>query len=270
VRFLALLCCAILAPAAVAAQEEPVETPIGVPSPAETPISVPSPIPVGFLVAWKPTLLSLRVDSGAGSEFGSDKLQLLRGLGRWTTTMFGERLMARAELEGGQFQSDPQGSTLGTNGVDLTARLLGGTATRISPGFIITASAGLITRYQWGAAEGGAPRIGMFGLSSNIELEYRVAPLITISAYLEGALTPWPYAAEKDLGDLSDASEFRLRFQVSLDVSSNAAVDLGYDFTRWHATFSGSTVNSSSGLADQALLLEAREHAITFGIRWKP
>jgi hypothetical protein len=250
----------MIASPVLAAPEEPVETPI----------SVPSPVPVGFLVAWKPTVLSLRVDSGAGSQFGSDKIQLLRGLGRWTTTLFGEKLMARAEIEGGQFQSDTQGTRLGSDGVDLTARVLGGMATRISPGFVITASAGPITRYQWGAAPGGAPRIGVFGLSSNIELEYRVAPLLTISGYLEGALTPLPYAAQRDLGDLSDASEFRLRLQVSLDVSPGTAVDFGYDFTRWHASFSGSNVLNPAGSPDQALLLEAREHAITFGIRWKP
>ena len=224
----------------------------------ETPIVVPSPVPVGFLVAWKPTLLSVRADSGAGSQFGSDKLQLLRGLGRWTTTLFGEKLMARAEIEGGQFQSDTQGTRLGSDGVDLTARFLFGTATRILPGFTVTASAGPITRYQWGAAHGGAPRIGMLGISSNIELEYRVAPLLTISGYLEGALAPLPYAAQ------------RLRLQVSLDVSSGAAVDFGYDFTRWHASFSGSNVLNPVAGADQAFLLEAREHAITFGIRWKP
>lgn len=256
---LALLCALLAAPAA--AQEPP----------AEVPIAVPSPVPVGFLVAWKPTVLSLRVDGGAGgAQFGSDKIQLLRGLGRWTTTMFDEKLMARAELEGGQFQSDTQGTQLGSDGVDLTARLLGGTATRISPGFTITASAGPIVRYQWGAAHGGAPRIGMFGLSSNIEAEYRLAPLFTVSGYLEGALAPLPFAAQKNLGDLSDSSEFRLRVQLSFDVSPGTAVDVGYDFTRWHASFSGSSVLDPSGTARQALLLEAREHAITFGIRWKP
>ena len=259
-RSLAFLCSALLAAPALAAPEEP----------AETPIVVPSPIPVGFLVAWKPTLLSVRVDSGSGAQFGSDKLQLLRGLGRWTTTLFGEKLMARAEIEGGQFQSDTQGTQLGSNGVDLTARFLFGTATRILPGFTITASAGPITRYQWGAAHGGAPRIGMLGISSNIELEYRVAPLLTISGYLEGALAPLPYAAQRDLGDLSDASEFRIRLQLSLDVSPDAAVDFGYDFTRWHASFSGSNVLNPVAGANQAFLLEAREHAITFGIRWKP
>ena len=257
-RSLALLSCAVLAGPAAAAE------------PKEVPIAVPSPVPVGFLVAWKPTVLSLRVDGGAGAQFGSDKIQLLRGLGRWTTTLFDEKLMARAEIEGGQFQTDTQGTRLGSDGVDLTARFLGGTATRISQGVTITASAGPITRFQWGAAHGGAPRIGMLGISSNIEAEYRVAPLLTVSGYLEGALTPLPYASQKNLGDLSDASEFRLRVQLSLDVSPKAAVDLGYDFTRWHASFSGSNVLDPTRPADQALLLEAKEHAITFGIRWKP
>jgi hypothetical protein len=239
--------------------------------PKETPIAVPSPIPVGFLIAWKPTLLSVRIDSGAGTQFGSDKLQLLRGLGRYTTTLFDDQLMARAELEGGQFQSDTQGSNLGSNGVDLTARLLGGTATRISPGFIITASAGLITRYQWGTqAQGGAPRAGIWGLSTNIELEYRLAPLFTVSAYLEGALAPFTYAAQPNLGVLSDASEVRARLQLSVDVGPRTAIDLGYDFTRWHASFSRSSVLDPAGAADKALLLEAREHAIAFGVRWKP
>ena len=79
-------------------------------------------------------------------------------------------------------------------------------------------------------------------------------------------------AATTDLvpRDLSDASEFRLRFQVSLDVGPRTAVDFGYDFTRWHSSFSGSNVLNPAGPPDQALLLEAREHAITFGIRWKP
>ena len=258
---LTLALCVALADSAFASPDEP----------KETPIAVPSPIPVGFLIAWKPTLLSVRIDSGAGTEFGSDKLQLLRGLGRYTTTLFDDQLMARAELEGGQFQSDTQGFKLGSNGVDLTARLLGGTATRISPGFIITASAGLITRYQWGTqAQGGAPRVGVWGLSTNIELEYRLAPLFTISAYLEGALTPLTYAAQPNLGVLSDASEVRVRLQFSIDVGPRTAIDLGYDFTRWHASFSRSSVLDPTGPADKALLLEAREHAITFGVRWKP
>ena len=67
-----------------------------------------------------------------------------------------------------------------------------------------------------------------------------------------------------------DASEFRLRVQVSLDIGPGAAVDLGYDFTRWHASFAGSNVLNPASSPDQALLLEAREHALTLGIRWKP
>ena len=111
---------------------------------------------------------------------------------------------------------------------------------------------------------------GVFGITSNIELEYRLAPLLTVSGYLEGALAPIPYAVQPNLGSLSDASEFRARIQFSLDVAASAAVDIGYDFTRWHASFSKSNVLDPTGAADQALLFEDREHAITFGIRWKP
>ncbi len=265
-RSLAFACCALLASAA-AGQEPPEIPPAEAP---EIPIVVPSPVPVGFLVAWKPNLLSVRVDGGAGAQFGSDKIQLVRFLGRYTTTLFDEKLMARAELEGGEFQSDTQGTQLGSDGWDVTARFLFGTATRISQKFTITAGAGPITRYQWGVAEGGAPRIGMFGVVSNFELEYRVAPLLSVSGYLEGALTPVPYASQKNLGNLSDASEFRLRLQLSLDVSTSMSVDLGYDFTRWHQSFSESNVLNPGSPPDQALLYEAREHAITFGLRWKP
>ena len=111
---------------------------------------------------------------------------------------------------------------------------------------------------------------GTLRTSGVLELEYRLAPLLTVSGYFEGALAPFPYAAQRNLGDLSDASEIRLRLQVSVDVSPRTAVDVGYDFTRWHASFSGSSVLDPSRAADQALLLEAREHAITFGVRWKP
>ena len=254
VRLIALA----LAVSAAASAEEP----------AEVPILVPSPIPIGFLFAWKPTLLSVRLDSGQGSQFGSDKLQPLRFLGRYTTTLLGEKFLARAELEGGQFQSDRQSTErIGTDGYDLTLRLLGGTATRIAPGFIVTASAGLLTRRQWGRAVGGAPNIGLLGVTSNAEFEYRIAPLITVSAYVEGGLTPFPYGAQENLGVLSDASEFRLRMQFSLDLSPHTALDIGYDFTRWHVSFAQSSV---LGTPDQALLIEAREHALTLGLRWKP
>ena len=231
---------------------------------------MPTVIPVGFLIAWKPTIISVRIDSGAGSQFGSDTFEVLRALGRYTTTLFGEKLLARAEIEGGQFRTDSQGNQLGTNGVDLTARLLGGTATRISQGFIVTASAGLISRYQFGTeAQGGAPRIGLLGVTSNLEFEFRVAPVVNLSAFLEGGLAPLSYGAQPNLGVLQDASELRLRLQVSVDLSPKAAIDIGYDFTRWHASFSGATLRGNP-LPDQALLIEAREHAITLGVRWKP
>lgn len=259
-----LACALLLLLAAPAYAGGAVEEPI------ETPIPVPSPIPVGFLVAWKPTILSVRIDSGVGAQFGSDKFQALRGLGRYTGTFFGDKLMWRAELEGGQFQTDTQNTHIGTDGVDLTGRILGGTATRISEGFTVTASAGLLSRYQWGTqAQGGAPRLGVFGATSNVELEYRVAPILTVSFYLEGGLTPFAYGTQPNLGVLSDASEFRFRLQVSMDLSPNAAVDLGYDFTRWHGAFSGSTVLGNSA-PDQALLIEQREQALTLGFRWKP
>ena len=260
-RSLALaLCCALALPAA--ADEVPVR---------EIPIDVPSPIPVGFLIAWKPALVSVRVDSGAGSQFGSDKFQPLRFLGRYTTTAFNDKLLARAELEGGRLQTDTQGTTLGSNGADLTARLLGGIVQRISPGLNLTATAGFITRYQWGTeAQGGAPRIGIFGVASNLEVEYRIAPLLTVEAYVEGALAPLPYAAQRNLGVLSDASELKARLQLSVDIAPSAAVDFGYDFTRWHATFAASSVLDPAGSADHALLVESRDHALTIGLRWKP
>lgn len=262
-RSLALLLVVSLAAPALA-DAPPREEPI------ETPISVPSPVPVGFLIAWKPTFLSVRIDSGAGSQFGSDTFQPLRALGRYTTTLFGEKLLVRGEIEGGQFQTDTQGKHLGSDGFDITARLLGGTATRINQGFVITASAGLLTRYQRGTeAAGGAPRIGLLGVTSNLELEYRIAPLLSMALFFEGGLTPIPYGAQPNLGVLSDASEFRARLQVSVDLSPSAAIDLGYDFTRWHASFAGTTVLGNPN-PDQALLLETREHAITLGVRWKP
>lgn len=267
--FAVCLLCAVPA-AAQGVLEKRAPPPVAASEPEETPINVPSPIPVGVLLAWKPTILSVRIDSGKGSEFGSDKLQPFRALGRYTTTLFSEKLLARAEIEGGQFQSDAQGTNLGSNGFDLTARALGGTATRISQGFTVTASAGLLTRYQRGTeAAGGAPRIGLLGVTSNADFEFRVAPVLTFSVFLEGGLTPIPYGAQPNLGVLSDASEFRFRLQLSYDLTPRTAIDVGYDFTRWHASFVGSTVLGNPN-PDQALLLEAREHALTLGIRWKP
>ena len=135
----------------------------------------------------------------------------------YTTTLLGEKLLARAEIEGGQFRTDTQGASdpnavlLGSDGYDVTAHLLGGTATRIAQGFTITASAGLLTRYQRGRAASGAPSIGVFGATSNMELAFRVAPIITLSLFVEGGLAPFTYGAQRNLGDLSDASEVRTR-----------------------------------------------------------
>lgn len=261
-RFLSLL---LLFALPVAAQERPLDS-------AETPINVPSPIPVGFLLAWKPVLQSVRTDTGLGSRFGSDTWQPLRVLGRYTTTLLGEKLLARAEIEGGRFQTDSQAGLnqiTGSDGYDVTGRLLGGTAVRIGQGFVITASAGLISRYQRGRAAGGAPEIGILGLTSNMELEFRVAPVVTASLFIEGGLAPVPYAAQKNIGDLSDASEIRARAQLAFDLTRELAVDFGYEFTRWHAAFTNSTI-LSNGTADQALLIESRQHAIILGLRWKP
>jgi hypothetical protein len=237
---------------------------------AETPILVPSPIPSGFLLAWKPTVLAISVDSGQGTQFGSEKLQPLRLLGRYTTHLLHENFFGRVEMEGGTFQTDTQGPSIGSDGWDFTARFLAGSATRVTEGLIVTASAGLITRYQRGRGVSGVPSIGAFGAGSNVEIEYRLAPLFTVSGYVEGALAPFPYGAQKDLGILSDASEFRFRLQLSMDVGTNTAIDVGYDFTRWHASFSQSNLINPGTNPDKALLLEDREHALTIGIRWKP
>ncbi len=261
-RLLSLLL--LLALPAVA-EEHPIEMP-------ETPIMVGSPIPVGFLLAWKPLLQAVRTDTGVGSRFGSDNWQPLRALGRYTSTLLGEKLLVRAELEGGRFQTDTQNGLnplTGSDGYDVTGRLLGGTAVRLGQGFVVTASAGLISRYQRGRAAGGAPEIGIFGVTSNMELEFRVAPLITASLFVEGGLTPFPYAAQKDLGDLSDASEIRLRAQLAFDLTQEVAVDFGYEFTRWHASFTNSSI-LAFGTLDRALLIESRQHALILGLRWKP
>ena len=263
VRTISLLLLLLALPAV--AQERTIEAP-------ETPIPVGSPIPVGFLLAWKPLLQAVRTDSGVGSRFGSDTFQPLRVLGRYTTTLLDEKLLARAEIEGGRFQTDSQAGTnplTGSDGYDVTARLLGGTAVRINSGFVITASAGLITRYQRGRAVGGAPEIGILGVTSNMELEYRLAPLLTVSVFVEGGLAPVPYAAQKNLGDLSDASEIRARAQFAIDLTRQLAVDVGYEFTRWHASFTNSSILPDSA-GDRALLIESRQHALILGLRWKP
>jgi len=211
----------------------------------EIPIEVPDPTPVGLLLAWKPALLSVRVDSGTGAKFGSDSLQPLRGLARYTFRIREDKpFFGRVEVEGGRFETDNQG--LGSTGV------------------VLVASAGAITRYEVGRSANGAPTIGVFGLDSNIELSYRIFPTVTVSGYLEGAITPYPYLAQSNLGDLSDADEVRVRFQVSFDVSRSASMDLGYDFTRWHAVFTNASILPTT---DRALIVETREHAATFGLR---
>jgi len=253
-----LLCGAAPAFADAAAKAPPVEA-------QGVPIEVPDPTPTGLLVAWKPALLSVRVDSGSGAKFGSDSLQPLRGLLRYTMRLTEDKpFFGRVELEGGRFETE--NVQLGSTGVDWTARVLVGAATRITSGVILIASAGLITRYEVGRSQGGAPTIGIFGLDSNIELEMRLFPSITLSGYLEGAITPYPYLAQSNLGDLSDADQVRLRLQVSIDISPSAAMDFGYDFTRWHATFTNSTILNT---VDRALLVETREHAATLGFRYK-
>jgi len=131
---------------------------------------------------------------------------------------------------------------------------------------VLTAGAGVLTRYEWGRPTGGAPTIGMFGIASNLELDVRIVPAISMGFFVEGAIAPFPYLAQTNLGDLSDASEIRGRLQLSYDASPSMAIDLGYDFTRWHAAFSNATI---LGSADRALLLESRDHAATLGIRFK-
>jgi hypothetical protein len=256
----AVLLCSAPAALAEGAHDKPVA-----PEVREVPIDVPDPAPTGLLIAWKPTLLSVRVDSGQGSRFGSDSLQPLRGLARYTLRIRRDKpYFARVEVEGGRFETQNQG--LGSSGTDWTVRALVGAATRISSGVVLIASAGALTRYEVGRSATGAPTFGMFGLDSNIELSIRVLPTITLSGYLEGAIMPYPYLAQSNLGDLSDADQVRVRLQVSIDISRSAAMDFGYDFTRWHTVFTNSTILNT---VDRALLVETREHAATFGVRYR-
>jgi hypothetical protein len=268
----ALVLAPLLAPALLAAPADDREEPQAAAQPAEgdlseTPIMVPPLTPTGFLLAWKPMLLTVRVDNGSGATFGSDKLQALRFLGRYTFA-FSQRtpFVGRVELEGGEFRTDAEKGTFGSNGYDLTLRALAGASTRISPGFTVLASAGLITRYQHGFANGGAPTVGLVGVVSNMELEFLLAPNITLSIFGEGAITPYSYNAQFNIGKLSDASELRGRLQLSFDLSSNTAIDVGYDFTRWYAGFSQSTITGNLN-PDRAFLVEQRESAVTLGLR---
>lgn len=266
----ALLCCTLASAAASAAPApETAPSPLPPPDLLETPIPVPSAIPTGFLIAFKPQVLTVRIDSGKGSEFGSDKLQFGRGLLGYTTKLLDDKqFLGRVELEGGQFQSDPEGKRLGTDGYDVALRLLGGAATRISQGITLIASAGLLTRYQRGRAVGGAPEIGLWGAVTNLEVTVRVYPSITLGFFVEGGLTPLPYLSESRLGVLSDASELRLRAQVTFHLYKDISLDVGYDFTRWHASFVGTTLLGNEK-PDQALLIESRQHALLFGLLFK-
>src|SRR4030088_1369133 len=208
-----------------------------------------------------------RCASTRGAVWGSEpaSCRRRRGRGRYTMRLIAEKpFFGRFELEGGRFETQNQG--LGSTGLDWTGRVLAGAATRITSGVILIASAGLVTRYEVGRSRGGAPTIGIFGIDSNIELEMRLFPTITLSGYLEGAITPWPYLAQSNLGDLSDADQVRVRLQLSIAVSRSATMEFGYDLPRWHSTFTNSTI---LGTVDRALLVETREHAATFGLRYK-
>ena len=257
VLLLALALCA--APAALADRAPP-------PDLREVPIEIPDPTPTGLLLAWKPTVLSVRLDtSTGGSKFGSESFEPGRGLARFTFQLLGNKpFFGRVEVEGGQVKTSE--ARLGSSGADITGRFLAGAATRITSGVVLTAGAGMLTRYEWGRPTGGVPTVGMFGVASNLELDVRLLPAISVGFFVEGAIAPFPYLAQTNLGDLSDSSEFRGRIQFSYDVSPSMAIDVGYDFTRWHAAFTNSTIVNST---DRALLIESRDHAATLGIRFK-
>src|SRR5207248_9957590 len=95
--------------------------------------------------------------------------------------------------------------------------------------------------------------------------ECRLAPLPPLSACADAAFSPSPAAAAARLGLRSASRQFPARLQLSMDLAASSAIDVGYDFTRWHAAFTQSTFTS-----DGALLITAREHALTVGFRWKP
>ena len=59
------------------------------------------------------------------------------------------------------------------------------------------------------------------------------------------------HPAQANLGNLSDASELRARLQFSVDLSPTLIFDLGYDFTRWHASFTGSTIVGTASMLDE-------------------
>src|SRR5205814_5411287 len=184
VLLLALALCA--APAAVADRAPP-------PDVREIPIEIPDPTPTGLLLAWKPTVLSVRLDTGTGdSKFGSESFEPGRGLARFTFQLLGNKpFFGRVEAEGGQFKTSE--ARLGSTGADITGRFLAGAATRITSGVVLTAGAGVLTRYEWGRPTGGVPTIGMFGVASNLELDIRLLPAISLGFFVEGAIAPFPH-----------------------------------------------------------------------------
>ena len=100
----------LLAASTARAQAAP-EEPKAAKEPKETAIPVPVPAPSGLTLAWKPMILTVRLDTGSGSQFGSDKLQPLRAMGRYTVmAKEGTPFFGRVELEGGTFQSDQRNS----------------------------------------------------------------------------------------------------------------------------------------------------------------
>lgn len=241
--------------------------------PEELPLRVAPPVPIGFLLAWKPSVLSLRVDSGAGGKYGSDKFQPLRAMASYTRQLDDQSpFVGRIELEGGQFSTDDQVTAdpnrffAGSTGAEWIARVTMGASTKVSSTFNILGAIGAFSRYQWGKPSGGAPTLGVFGAVASSELEFRIAPTFTVLVFGEVALAPFPFWAQAQLGDLSDCSEIKGRLQLSLDVTPDFAVDVGFEVARWHLAFTRSTI---LGTADQALLIAARQFQLTLGARWK-
>src|SRR5205807_2081761 len=96
VRAIVLGLC-LLSPAALAQRHQPP------PDLREVPIEIPDPTPTGLLLAWKPSILSVRLDQGAGgSKFGSEAFEPARGLARFTFRLVGDKpFFGRVEAEGG-------------------------------------------------------------------------------------------------------------------------------------------------------------------------
>src|SRR5205823_12348410 len=129
------------APAALAQRHQPP------PDLREVPIEIPDPTPTGLLLAWKPSILSVRLDQGAGgSKFGSEAFEPARGLARFTFRLVGDKpFFGRVEVEGGRFETSQ--ARLGSAGADSTGRFLAGAATRRTSGVVLTPGAGVVLRY---------------------------------------------------------------------------------------------------------------------------